>query len=112
MTVGCMISWKSVAGAVARGIGSCSAGLKRPRRRHGVAVMSLDSEAPHRHDRLVPIYDYACVACDERFDELQRSDAPPPACPACGAEETQRLLSTFLVPNSPAGQRTFVRSMP
>jgi putative FmdB family regulatory protein len=66
----------------------------------------------HRDDRPVPIYDYACVACDERFDELQRSDAPSPPCPACGADDTQRLLSPFLVPNSSAGQRAFVRSMP
>jgi len=73
---------------------------------------ALDSAGQHRHDRLVPIYDYACTACDERFDELQRSDAPTPPCPACGAEDTQRLLSPFLVPNSPAGQRSFVRSMP
>ena len=58
----------------------------------------------------MPIYDYACTACDERFDELQRSDAPPPTCPACESTETQRLLSTFLVPNSPAGQRRYVRN--
>lgn len=70
---------------------------------------TLDSRAQARHDRCVPIYDYACVSCDERFDELSRSDAPPPPCPACGAEETQRLLSTFLVPNSSAGQRRFVK---
>ena len=77
-----------------------------------VAIGSLDTGASRRHDRRVPLYDYACVACDERFDELQRSDAPPPACPACGAEETQRLLSPFLVPNSAAGQRAYARSMP
>jgi len=58
----------------------------------------------------VPIYDYACVACEERFDELSRFDAPSPACPSCGAAETERLLSTFLVPNSQAGQRKFVRN--
>ena len=58
----------------------------------------------------VPIYDYSCVACDERFDELSRFDAPPPACPTCGSAETERLLSTFLVPNSQAGQRKYVRN--
>jgi putative FmdB family regulatory protein len=56
----------------------------------------------------VPIYDYSCVACDERFDELLRFDAPPPPCPTCGSAETERLLSTFLVPNSAAGQRRYV----
>lgn len=57
----------------------------------------------------MPIYDYACLGCEDRFDDLSRFDAPPPPCPSCGSE-TQRLLSPFLVPNSPAGQRTFVRN--
>jgi len=64
----------------------------------------------HRHHPRVPIYDFACASCDERFEELLRSDAPAPACPSCGAEETEKLLSTFLVPNSSAGQRTWVRN--
>ncbi len=55
----------------------------------------------------MPIYDYSCVACEERFDDLLRFDAPPPPCPSCGSPETTRLLSTFLVPNSAAGQRRF-----
>jgi putative FmdB family regulatory protein len=55
----------------------------------------------------VPIYDYSCVACEERFDELLRFDDPAPPCPSCGSAETNRLLSTFLVPNSAAGQRRF-----
>jgi len=59
----------------------------------------------------VPIYDFACTACDERFEELQRSDAPPPPCPTCTSTETERLLSTFLVPNSAAGQRRWVRGI-
>ena len=55
----------------------------------------------------MPIYDYACTACDARFDDLSRFDAPSPPCPTCASPETQRLLSTFLVPNSPAGQRRY-----
>lgn len=77
-----------------------------------VAILVLDKGTRRRDDRAVPVYDFACVACDERFDELQRSDAPSPPCPSCGAEETKRLLSPFLVPNSAAGQRAYVRSMP
>jgi putative FmdB family regulatory protein len=57
----------------------------------------------------VPIYDYACVTCDEVFEELLRSDAPPPPCPSCGNAETERQLSTFLTPNLAAGQRRFQR---
>ncbi len=60
----------------------------------------------------MPIYDFACVSCDDTFEELQRSDAPSPPCPSCGAEETKRLLSSFLVPNSAAGQRRFVKGLP
>jgi len=63
-----------------------------------------------RDDARVPIYDFACVSCDERFEELMRSDAPAPECPSCGAGETERLLSTFLVPNSSAGQRSWQRN--
>lgn len=59
----------------------------------------------------VPIYDFACATCDDKFEELVRSDAPPPACPTCGNEETQRLLSTFLTPNMASGQRRFQRDI-
>ncbi len=55
----------------------------------------------------MPIYDFACATCDDKFEELVRSDAPPPACPTCGNEETERLLSTFLTPNLAAGQRRY-----
>ncbi len=71
---------------------------------------ALDRRAARRHDQRVPIYDYSCVTCEERFDELSRFDAPSPACPSCGSVETERLLSTFQVPNSAAGQRKFVRN--
>jgi putative FmdB family regulatory protein len=63
------------------------------------------------HDPSVPIYDYACGACDTRFEELLRSDAPAPPCPTCGTEETERLLSTFLTPNMSSGQRRFQRDV-
>ena len=68
----------------------------------------LDSTAPRRHDRCVPIYDFTCEACEERFEELLRSDAPAPPCPACNSVHTNRELSTFLTPNITGGQRRFV----
>jgi putative FmdB family regulatory protein len=71
----------------------------------------LDSRPLDLHDLRVPIYDFACVTCDEKFEELVRSDAPPPACPSCGNEETERLLSTFLTPNLASGQRRFQRDV-
>jgi len=42
----------------------------------------------------MPIYEYACSACGERFDRLQgMTAAPDPACPSCGAGESRRLIS-------------------
>lgn len=42
----------------------------------------------------MPIYEYACDACDHRLDALQKmSDAPLVDCPACGEPRLQRLLS-------------------
>ena len=39
----------------------------------------------------MPIYEFECQACGERFEELVGADAVPP-CPACGGE-ARRLLS-------------------
>jgi putative FmdB family regulatory protein len=40
----------------------------------------------------VPIYDFRCDACGERFEELTRRGATPP-CPRCGATDVERLIS-------------------
>jgi len=42
----------------------------------------------------MPIYEYRCEGCQERFEEfLSLSTKPPPPCPACGSEKVERLLS-------------------
>ena len=42
----------------------------------------------------MPIYEYACGACEHRFETIQRaSDAPLEECPACGASALRKLLS-------------------
>jgi putative FmdB family regulatory protein len=46
----------------------------------------------------MPIYEYRCEACEERFEELVSADAPAPACPRCGAERAKRLLSAQAAP--------------
>lgn len=61
-----------------------------------------------REDGRVPIYDYACLSCHEPFEELCRSDAPAPACPACASEQTERRLSSFATPNARGGKRSLV----
>lgn len=47
----------------------------------------------------MPVYEYTCEKCDQRFDRLVRSmsSESKPACPACGSEQTARALSTFAV---------------
>lgn len=40
----------------------------------------------------MPIYEYHCPQCAKEFEELVFGDDVP-ACPHCGAANTQRLLS-------------------
>ena len=45
----------------------------------------------------MPLYEYACLDCNERFEELRaasRADAPVP-CTTCGGSRVKRLLSVF-----------------
>jgi putative FmdB family regulatory protein len=49
----------------------------------------------------VPIYEFECEECGERFEELMGAEAGAPACPACGAARTRRLIS----PVSPPGRQ-------
>lgn len=44
----------------------------------------------------MPIYEFRCEACGERFDRLVRSAGQVPAgiaCPACESSEVRRLIS-------------------
>lgn len=44
----------------------------------------------------MPIYEYRCTACGERYEEfLSLSTKPAPPCPACGSKDVERLLSTI-----------------
>ncbi|HWP94755.1 MAG TPA: zinc ribbon domain-containing protein [Gammaproteobacteria bacterium] len=42
----------------------------------------------------MPLYEYACEACGERHEALQKvADAPLTDCPACGQPSLRRLIS-------------------
>jgi putative FmdB family regulatory protein len=43
----------------------------------------------------VPIYEYACMECEEHFEELVRSEGQVVVCPACGRANVLKQLSTF-----------------
>lgn len=45
----------------------------------------------------MPIYDFACRACGEAFEELTKPDELP-RCPACGSDDVERLLSPLAPP--------------
>lgn len=42
----------------------------------------------------MPVYEYACKACDFEFEREQRiTDKPVKKCPRCGALQAKRLIS-------------------
>jgi putative FmdB family regulatory protein len=57
----------------------------------------------------VPIYEFRCGACGERFEALVAAGTETVECGACGAAETRRVLSPQAAPmavvKSPAATR-------
>ena len=45
----------------------------------------------------MPIYEYACMKCEEHFEELVRSEQQVVTCPSCGAANVLRQFSAFAV---------------
>jgi putative FmdB family regulatory protein len=45
----------------------------------------------------MPMFEYVCRACGERFEELRsaRDEGPGPLCPECGSENVVKLVSAF-----------------
>jgi putative FmdB family regulatory protein len=45
----------------------------------------------------MPLYEYRCRECGERFEILQRlgDDGEKLSCPRCGEARPERVLSTF-----------------
>jgi putative FmdB family regulatory protein len=46
----------------------------------------------------MPIYEFECEQCGNRFEELMSGDAAPPACPSCGSSGTRKLVSSVSPP--------------
>ena len=46
----------------------------------------------------MPMFEYVCRACGERFEELRsaRDEGPGPLCPECGSEQVVKLVSAFV----------------
>jgi putative FmdB family regulatory protein len=41
----------------------------------------------------MPIYEYSCQACGDRFDVLVRDASARVTCPSCESQDLERLLS-------------------
>lgn len=53
----------------------------------------------------MPIYEYRCHACEERFEEVVRRGTRDEEieCPSCGEKRSERRLSTFAIPGVATG---------
>ena len=49
----------------------------------------------------MPIYEFECGECDERFEELVAAGTERADCPSCGAAGARRRLSTFGLSRQP-----------
>jgi putative FmdB family regulatory protein len=43
----------------------------------------------------MPIYEYVCGECEERFEKLVRAWGEVVACPSCRSEDVEKQLSSF-----------------
>lgn len=46
----------------------------------------------------MPIYEYQCSCCHNRFEQLLLSPAETVACPQCESKKVERQLSVFSSP--------------
>ena len=45
----------------------------------------------------MPLYDYECHDCGERFELLILRNSPTAACPSCQSQNLEQLISLFAV---------------
>ena len=45
----------------------------------------------------MPIFEYECLECEQRFEYLNRNADSQAACPQCGTNQVQRLVSLCAV---------------
>jgi putative FmdB family regulatory protein len=60
----------------------------------------------------MPIYEYRCAECGERFELFLRSTAKQagPTCPKCGSTEVRKAISLFGVGGTDAGTKASAAS--
>jgi putative FmdB family regulatory protein len=54
----------------------------------------------------VPIFEYRCRGCGTRSELLVLSSSPTAACPSCGSEDLEKLMSASAVSSSSTQKRS------
>ena len=57
----------------------------------------------------MPIFEYACRACQRQFEAVVRT-GDVPACPKCGAADLEKLISSFAV-DSPTSRSLSMKAI-
>lgn len=52
----------------------------------------------------MPLYEYKCTGCGNQFELLILKASQPVACPSCGGDSVERLLSMFAVSSESSRQ--------
>ena len=80
-----------------RAVGVCRRAARAGRRGPRASVRTTRVKAA-AYTAAVPIYEYACMECEEHFDELVRPERAGRHLSECGAAKVLRQLSAFAVP--------------
>jgi putative FmdB family regulatory protein len=51
----------------------------------------------------MPLYEFSCVKCGNKFSEIKKIGDDSASCPSCGSDETKKLISLFSSSVSGAG---------
>ena len=60
----------------------------------------------------MPLYDYKCKSCGNVFETLVLPQFKSPACPKCGKNKLEQLISTFDINSAKARKNREAREAP
>ena len=61
-------------------------------------VIYNSRRAPATYVKDMPIFEFKCLKCDQRFETLVRAtDSEPPQCSKCQSNDLEKLITSFKV---------------